>query len=438
MLGGVAGGIAQTYNLDPTLVRLAAVVSAIFGVGVLLYVGAWIVIPPDDPAADTHPFPQISRLPQIVGIILIGIGVLVGIGRLVPHHGPDVFDIGWPLVLIIVGGAILVRRARELDDADPGPPTGSAVATERGDGPFTATAATAVAPGVSGVDAGGVTATPFDATPRDAVPDDADISDAVGDPGTTAETQTTTAWGQRAPWASPPAPSRHVHRHRHRPRSFVTPLTLSALLVYAGVVALLNATGAIEVNIEAALAIALGIVGVALLVSTVYGHARGLIAIGLLLTLFTSAAALIDVPLRGGIGEQVYQPTTRAELNDGTYRLAIGHLVLDLRNVPLTGRDTSIRATLGIGQMEVRLPSNVNVDVHAHVQAGHTDVLGHEDSGTSVDTERVVPAAAGTTTLGDAGVLHLDLRVGLGEVRIERFAATGTGDRTPLTTGGTR
>ena len=45
-IGGVCGGIAEYFNIDPVLVRLIFVVLAVFGgAGVILYVIAWIVMP---------------------------------------------------------------------------------------------------------------------------------------------------------------------------------------------------------------------------------------------------------------------------------------------------------------------------------------------------------------------------------------------------------
>ena len=50
MLGGVCGGIGETYNLDPTIVRLVWVLASIFfGVGIgglIVYLIAWMIIPP--------------------------------------------------------------------------------------------------------------------------------------------------------------------------------------------------------------------------------------------------------------------------------------------------------------------------------------------------------------------------------------------------------
>ncbi len=46
VIAGVAGGIAERFGLDPTLVRIAWVVSIFFGgFGILLYVVLWIVLP---------------------------------------------------------------------------------------------------------------------------------------------------------------------------------------------------------------------------------------------------------------------------------------------------------------------------------------------------------------------------------------------------------
>ncbi|MCZ9309003.1 PspC domain-containing protein [Corynebacterium uberis] len=45
-IGGVCGGIAETYDLDATVVRLLAVASFVLpGTQVLLYLVAWVIMP---------------------------------------------------------------------------------------------------------------------------------------------------------------------------------------------------------------------------------------------------------------------------------------------------------------------------------------------------------------------------------------------------------
>jgi len=51
MIGGVCGGLAVYFNVDPTLVRILWVaMTLIVGVGILLYLILWVVMPLEPPA----------------------------------------------------------------------------------------------------------------------------------------------------------------------------------------------------------------------------------------------------------------------------------------------------------------------------------------------------------------------------------------------------
>lgn len=46
ILGGVCGGIAEVYDFDPALVRIATFLLVLsFGSGLLAYLFAWLIIP---------------------------------------------------------------------------------------------------------------------------------------------------------------------------------------------------------------------------------------------------------------------------------------------------------------------------------------------------------------------------------------------------------
>lgn len=47
MIGGVCGGAGRHLDVDPTLLRLGLVILTVFGagVGVVLYLAAWILVP---------------------------------------------------------------------------------------------------------------------------------------------------------------------------------------------------------------------------------------------------------------------------------------------------------------------------------------------------------------------------------------------------------
>lgn len=59
-LGGVAGGIANYFDIDPTLVRLGLVAGTLmYGGGLLVYVAAWLIIPPAPSRALPPPPPMV-------------------------------------------------------------------------------------------------------------------------------------------------------------------------------------------------------------------------------------------------------------------------------------------------------------------------------------------------------------------------------------------
>ncbi len=57
MLGGVCAGIANRFDVDPTLVRVAVLAAAVLTAGttVLLYLAAWIIMPASPDASAMRP-----------------------------------------------------------------------------------------------------------------------------------------------------------------------------------------------------------------------------------------------------------------------------------------------------------------------------------------------------------------------------------------------
>ncbi len=51
-VAGVCGGLAQHFNVDPTLIRVLFVVLAVLGgSGILLYLALWIIVPSEPQGA---------------------------------------------------------------------------------------------------------------------------------------------------------------------------------------------------------------------------------------------------------------------------------------------------------------------------------------------------------------------------------------------------
>lgn len=47
MIGGVCGGLGEYFDIDPTLIRIIAVIALLCGIGLLPYLIMWIITPLD-------------------------------------------------------------------------------------------------------------------------------------------------------------------------------------------------------------------------------------------------------------------------------------------------------------------------------------------------------------------------------------------------------
>jgi phage shock protein C len=133
VLGGVAGGLAQYFNLDSTLLRLVFVLLLVFGgSGLLIYIILWIIMPTQSSASaniednirqnseelrqkaegvvDEVRTGQNTR--QILGILILVFGVILLMQNFGYFH---FFNLGrlWPLILIVLGIAILTRHGKK-------------------------------------------------------------------------------------------------------------------------------------------------------------------------------------------------------------------------------------------------------------------------------------------------------------------------------------
>lgn len=54
-VGGVCGGLAEYFNIDPTVVRLIFVIATLLGgPGLLVYIVLWMVMPQDNGVSQTE------------------------------------------------------------------------------------------------------------------------------------------------------------------------------------------------------------------------------------------------------------------------------------------------------------------------------------------------------------------------------------------------
>ena len=157
--------------------------------------------------------------------------------------------------------------------------------------------------------------------------------------------------------------------------------------------------------------------GGALLVSSMFGRARWLILVGLLLAPLLLAMAMLKVPFEGGFGDPRYEPAALADL-ESEYRLMAGELIVDLTDLELAAGDVvEVGASVVFGRLEVIVPSDLGVDVVAKVDAGEMWLDGSQGSRTRSGASDNIGIHR-TIVYTGTGQVILEAHVGFGELEI--------------------
>ena len=126
VIGGVAGGLGEYYDIDPTIIRIVFILLAVYGgSGIFIYLILWLLIPKKSQGhvdankaikenlaemqSTARDLAKENNSRKIVGIFLLVFGFVF----LLDNFG--VIDLGsiwrfWPVMLIIGGYLILVRH----------------------------------------------------------------------------------------------------------------------------------------------------------------------------------------------------------------------------------------------------------------------------------------------------------------------------------------
>lgn len=369
MIGGVCGGMGRRYGIDPLVLRVLFVVGVLAsGVGLLVYLALWLLLPSDrdvTPGLVTRSF-----LPLVIGILL-GLGAVAAL-------------IGWfgslgGLAGVVVGAFLVGLAVWTYQNRDTFAPTAWAPAATTSD---------------AGVDATWNPPTGF----------------AYGGTGY--------ADGMLPPTGPPPiAPP---------PRSYLGLITLCAAVAVGAGLAAASAAGISPIGITGGMAAMLAVLAVGMLVGAFRGRAKWLVIfalpLALLLGVVGQVASLAPSTWSGNVGTPTWTPTEPT-----VYSLGIGEAVLDLRpwaqqpGATPTLADT-VTATASLGRIEVIVPDTWRVDVTADARAGEITVNGdpiRSDSPTVRYEDVLSPR-------GDAaGALTLVLSVGVGEIDIRQRPVEG-------------
>ncbi|MGA9114542.1 MAG: PspC domain-containing protein [Candidatus Dormiibacterota bacterium] len=428
VVAGVASGLGAHLDVDPIWVRLAFVVLVFFaGLGVLLYIAAWVAMPEIDglPPGSAGGPPRVhGRGPDariIVGAVFLIAAVLVLAGSF------NFFDSGliWGAALIGIGLLFLLGDswpaghpagyAAASPDSVPGPGPGFAAPVSGAGG--IPPAPSAAAPGQE-LFAFGSSSSPAQpgATPAASTAYSPPAHSSYTAPAYSSYTPFTPyaprsyppadagpAFGAAAAWSGPTSPSGRVP---------LGTIGFGGVVLALGVALLLQSVGLIHLTVAIGFGIVFAVLGLTLVVGARFGRSGGLVALGICLLPFAAAALLVPEPLTGGVGNLSYTPPTVSALQPA-YHLTAGQLTVDLSGVDLGGGSASVTTSVAFGHLVVVVPAGTNVDLTSKVGAGEVDLLGRVDSGVQLSNHFDT-----STGLGPTGTLDLNVAVGCGQLTV--------------------
>ncbi|KIQ19704.1 PspC domain-containing protein [Rhodococcus sp. MEB064] len=387
---GVAAGIGHRYRVDPVLVRVAFVVSTLFGgSGIVLYLAAWLVLPRRgdtvSPAesllgrgrtSDSHT----SAVVLTVALVIAAVSV-----------GPLGMGSGLVSTLAMLGGLYFLYR-RTPDAPSP-------------------------------VDLAGPTADPAPWTAFSTLPDRYESTAAPvslsKDEGTApVHPNSPPEWDPLgvAPfaWDLPEPGKPFVPAVRPTNTSHLTSTVIGLAIIASAVTVAVGAiTGSTVVTAPRVGAVALAVVGAGLLIGAFTRRGYGLLVVAAPLAGFVLVSSLVDmsdIDVSGmnspNMGNVDVRPTTMAALQP-TYESGVGNFSLDLTGLTLT-EDRSVSVDKAVGNTEIIVPPTMNVIVTCDSALGNTDCMG---DGTSVD---------GGTDGPDGPVLTIDANTAMGNLEVHR------------------
>jgi phage shock protein PspC (stress-responsive transcriptional regulator) len=363
--GGVVAGLCRSYGFDLKTTRIALVIaSLVLPAIILLYVAAWVLLPPRPEQA--VPLRDVvvdrRRLP-----LMIAIGIALAVGSLGSFGSWFLFGgLPWGVGLIALGVLLwaapnIAWRSRTDVPTQPLPPMGS-VAGHR-------SAPSSFAP------------TPY------------------------------------ASLGIPPMPE------PTRPACRWVPVVPIAIAVAWTMVAIASIGDALDWWDASVLGVTIAFLAI-LQAGIVLGAIVNRSWIGLpffLLLAVPMAFLLITQPnLDGGIGKRTHAPTTLEQAQQ-PQSLGVGELTLDLSGVPATEGSIAVRAEVGIGRLHVIVPDDVVIELTSELGAGHLVIEGDEiSSGLRQSAEH--SDSPSVSSNADRRVVALDLEVGAGEIAVDRSA----------------
>lgn len=214
------------------------------------------------------------------------------------------------------------------------------------------------------------------------------------------------------PTPTPTPPILPPSAAKPKEKSILGRLTVGVMLLSLGVLAVLdNIEGiAIDADPRHYLALAVTVLGVGLLVGTFAGRARWLIIVGAIMVPTLVFSPVFEWDWSSDTFDVTHAPTNFEDLD--AYSIDVGNMIIDLSDLDWDGQTVDLVATIDAGNLEIRIPRDVNIVGEASVDIGRVGSRGRESAGLGN------PHLTFDETGGELGTVNLDAHVDVGNIDI--------------------
>lgn len=364
VLGGVAQGLANRFDIPVWLVRLVFIITALTGgLGLILYVAGWFLMRAED-EAESHAerfLGSASGGRAWIGIGLVFVGVLILADQFTFLDGGVIWAVGLLVAGVLIYTGDLPRLTKRTE-------------TKEGVQQMTTNTDSALVE------------TPSSGAPTGGAP---------------------------PPTPTPTPPILPPQAREPREKSYLGRLTIGFMLLGVGVLAVLDNIEGVPVYPEPRhyMALAVTMLGLGLMVGGFVGKARWLILVGVVLVPTMLFSPVFEYDWTSESFEIYESPSVFTEV-DGNYSLDIGDMQIDLTELPWDGQTVEISASVDAGNLTIRVPQEVGIVGEASVDVGRVFTPGRESAGLGN------PTLTFDDDAGELGTVLLDAHVDVGNIEI--------------------